>query len=98
LVGAAWRSGLRRLGYISNIILTTRYILGGLSRHPSMVVHADYMLASSRRLAETIGLPYEKTLLSRQIEATDKQIDRLVYELYGLTEDEIAIVEEAAAG
>jgi hypothetical protein len=25
--------------------------------------------------------------------ATDKQIDQLVYELYGLTEDEIRIVE-----
>jgi hypothetical protein len=29
----------------------------------------------------------------RQIGATDKQIDALVYELYGLTEDEIRIVE-----
>jgi len=28
--------------------------------------------------------------------ATDRQIDGLVYELYGLTEEEIAIVEEAA--
>lgn len=31
--------------------------------------------------------------LCRQIEATDSQIDRLVYELYGLTEEEIRIVE-----
>ena len=28
-----------------------------------------------------------------QIEATDPEIDALVYELYGLTEEEIAIVE-----
>ena len=34
-----------------------------------------------------------KTQLSRQIEATDAAIDKLVYELYGLTEEEIAIVE-----
>lgn len=34
-----------------------------------------------------------KTILQRQIEATDAQIDRLVYALYGLTEEEIAIVE-----
>jgi len=27
------------------------------------------------------------------IEATDRQIDALVYELYGLTEEEIKIVE-----
>jgi hypothetical protein len=31
------------------------------------------------------------------ITATGRQIDRLVYELYGLTEDEIRIVEEATA-
>ena len=29
------------------------------------------------------------------IDATDRQIDQLVYELYGLTDDEIKIVEEA---
>lgn len=36
---------------------------------------------------------HEKTILQRQIETTDHQIDRLVYELYDITEDEIAIVE-----
>ncbi len=35
------------------------------------------------------------TLIERQIEATDRQIDRLVYELYDLTDQQIAIVEEA---
>jgi hypothetical protein len=35
--------------------------------------------------------------LETQIDATDRQIDRLVYELYGLTADEIKIVEEATA-
>jgi hypothetical protein len=35
-------------------------------------------------------------VLRREIEATDRQIDRLVYELYGLTEEDIVIVEEAA--
>ncbi|HAY34479.1 MAG TPA: restriction endonuclease subunit M [Bacteroidetes bacterium] len=39
--------------------------------------------------------PQEKQTLQRQIEATDKQIDKLVYELYGLTEEEIRIVEES---
>ena len=34
-----------------------------------------------------------KTQLSRQIEATDAAIDKLVYELYGLTDEEIGIVE-----
>jgi hypothetical protein len=39
----------------------------------------------------------EQTVIGAQISATDRQIDRLVYELYGLTEDEIRIVEEATA-
>ena len=30
------------------------------------------------------------------IDATDAQIDKLVYELYGLTEKEIGIVEDTA--
>ena len=39
----------------------------------------------------------ERSVNQRQIEATDRQIDRLVYELYGLTEEEIATVEGAGA-
>jgi hypothetical protein len=37
----------------------------------------------------------ERAVIDTQIEATDRQIDRLVYELYGLTDDEVRIVEEA---
>ena len=37
--------------------------------------------------------PSEQESAQRQIAATDEEIDRLVYDLYGLTEDEIAIVE-----
>ena len=35
----------------------------------------------------------QKGILQRQIEATDAEIDQLVYDLYGLTAEEIAIVE-----
>ena len=38
-------------------------------------------------------LDHDKELLSRQVEATDASIDELVYELYGLTEEEIRLVE-----
>ncbi len=38
----------------------------------------------------------DKTAIERQIAATDKQIDQLVYELYGLTGEEIRIVEGGA--
>ena len=38
--------------------------------------------------------PNDKIRLQRNIDATDRQIDQLAYELYGLTEEEIKIVEE----
>ncbi len=37
----------------------------------------------------------KKTTIQRQIDAADRQIDQLVYQLYGLTDDEIRIVEVA---
>ena len=52
------------------------------------------MLVPARRLVEATDR-HEKTLLSRQIEATDRQINNLVRELRGLTEEEIAIVDDA---
>ena len=39
-----------------------------------------------------------KTTIQRQIDATDRRIDQLVYERYGLTDDEIRIVEDATRG
>ena len=36
--------------------------------------------------------------IERQIDATDRRIDNLVYELYGLTDEDIRIVEEATQG
>ncbi len=35
----------------------------------------------------------DREMYQRQIEAADREIDALVYELYGLTEEEIKIVE-----
>jgi len=40
--------------------------------------------------------PDAETRVQRQIEAADREIDGLVYELYGLTEEEIKIVEGEA--
>jgi hypothetical protein len=50
------------------------------------------MLDLHKKLASE-GAPHVRTVLQRQIEATDREIDRLVYELYGLTAEEIAVVE-----
>jgi hypothetical protein len=35
----------------------------------------------------------DKELYERQIKVVDTQIDRLVYDLYGLTEGEVKVVE-----
>lgn len=54
------------------------------------------MLKLHQRLA-ALNPGHEREALQRQIDATDAQIDRLVYELYGLTDEETRIVEEATA-
>jgi hypothetical protein len=60
-----------------------------------MVGLVQRMLDLHQKLA-TASIPADKTLYQRQIEATDRQIDRLVYDLYDLTPEEIAIVEGAS--
>jgi len=57
-----------------------------------MVSLVEQMLTLHKQLQEA-RTPHEQTALQRQIEAKDLQIDALVYELYGLTEEEIKIVE-----
>ena len=37
--------------------------------------------------------PHQQESVQRQIAATDNQIDTLVYELYGVTEEDTKIVE-----
>jgi hypothetical protein len=64
-----------------------------VARHQHMVSLVECMLQLHERLAGA-KTPQAKRLLEQQIEMTDREIDRLVYELYGLSEDEIAIVEE----
>ena len=66
-----------------------------IARHDKMVALVERMLALHKRLAAAT-IPADKTLYQRQIEAADRQIDALVYELYGLTEEEIAVVEEGS--
>jgi len=62
------------------------------ARHDKMVSLVERMLRLHKEFPKA-KTPDEKTRLERQIAATDKQIDNLVYELYELTEEEIKIVE-----
>jgi hypothetical protein len=57
-----------------------------------MVQLVERMLALHKELAAA-HTPHDKTFIERRIRETDRQIDRLVYDLYGLTEEEIGIVE-----
>jgi hypothetical protein len=61
-------------------------------RHDRMVALVERMLDLHKKLAAAT-IPADKVLYQRQAEATDRQIDALVYELYGLTDEETAIVE-----
>ncbi len=62
--------------------------------HDKLVVLVEKMLALHQQLAAP-KTPQDTTLLQRQIAATDRQIDQLVYALYGLTDEEIALIEKA---
>ena len=57
-----------------------------------MVELVEQMLQLHKDI-DSARTPQDKELIQRQINATDKQIDALVYELYGLTEDEKQLVE-----
>jgi type I restriction-modification system DNA methylase subunit len=62
-------------------------------RHDLIVKLVEQMLSFHKLLA-TMKTPDDRTRLQRQIDAMDQQIDRLVYELYELTKEEISIVED----
>jgi hypothetical protein len=50
-------------------------------------------MACIATLGKEAKVPQEKERLKREIDATDNQINKLVYKLYGLTTEEIAIIE-----
>ena len=65
-----------------------------VASHDRMVALVEQMLDLNKRLAAAKA-SHEREVLAGMIDATDRQIDRLVYELYRLTEDEVAVVEGA---
>jgi hypothetical protein len=62
------------------------------NRHNQLVAHVDKMLTLMPRLRAAAS-DSERQTLENAVTATDQQIDALVYQLYGLTEAEIKIVE-----
>lgn len=62
------------------------------ARHDKLVELVDKMLVLTPKLRAATS-EKDKAVLQNAVEATDRQIDALVYELYGLTPEEIALVE-----
>jgi len=63
-----------------------------VARHDKMVALVTRMLELHKKKAAA-RTPNEQERLERGIKETDAAIDKLVYELYGLTEEEIKIIE-----
>ena len=62
-----------------------------VARHDKMVELVETMLELHKRLAK-VKTPRSRERIQRQIAITDQAIDKLVYELYELTDEEIVIV------
>ena len=62
------------------------------SAHDKIVALVESMLGLHKSLASAQS-PLEKERLEKQIKSTDDGIDKLVYDLYGLNQEEIRIVE-----
>ncbi|MCX6686905.1 MAG: hypothetical protein NT112_00730, partial [Methanoregula sp.] len=67
--------------------------LADKARHDKMVALVIQMLSLHEYL-QRAKTDQERRLVKQEIEATDVRIDALVYELYGLTAEEIGVVEE----
>ena len=67
-----------------------------MSRHAGMVLLVDQMLTAKKHLAAAKS-DADKDFYQNKCAGLDRQIDALVYELYGLTLEEIRIVEGADA-
>ncbi len=65
------------------------------SFHDEIIQLVDRMLELKKEELES-KLPAEQERLKKQIEYTDNKIDLIVYQLYGLTKEEIKTVEENA--
>ena len=62
------------------------------AQHDKLVSLVENMLELQKKY-HSARMDRDKELYERQIKIVDAQIDRLVYELYGLTEEEIKVVE-----
>ncbi|MBU4268454.1 MAG: hypothetical protein KJ808_06360 [Acidobacteria bacterium] len=72
----------------SSQLENSKYIRLTLLANSMLEMHVQYISSNSEM---------QKNTISKQIEAIDKEIDGLVFELYGLTDEEIKIIEDGVA-
>ncbi len=78
------------LGFpITQLNLTAK---DGRAKHDALVSLVQTRLNLGKRMQSTL-LEQEKNIARRQIESIEKEVDRVVYEMYCLTEEEIRMVE-----
>jgi hypothetical protein len=77
------------------IRILRRTVRAEWSSHERLVDLVDRMFALAKEIAAA-RTPQEETAVTRQIATTDAQVDRLIYELYGLSPKEIETVEATA--
>ncbi len=65
-----------------------------LPQQEKLIGLVDSLLYFNKQL-NNVSVPNEVKLLENQIALVDNEIDEMVYELYGLTDDEIAIIEDS---
>ena len=66
------------------------------ARHNRMLSLVNEMLELHKHLSD-VRTDQEKRIITQEIESTDREIDSLVYGLYGLTADDIEVVEESVS-
>jgi hypothetical protein len=82
--------------YIEQLPIRPRDFTGRAdkARHETITGSVNQMLSLHKQLAAA-KTPQDQIVLKRQIDAADRQIDQIVYQLYSLTDAEIQIVEAA---
>jgi hypothetical protein len=91
-----WRSANRQFLSLIPVRVINFNSVSETTIHRQLVGLVESMQTLHRQLAAARSVA-QKEVIQRQIDATDRKIDRLLYDLYGLTPEEVALVEGAEA-
>lgn len=89
-ISTPMRGGFFR--YFTQFIEKLPILIPSQAHHDTLVALVDKMLALVPKLRAATG-EKERTVLQNAVTSTDQKIDALVYTLYALTPEEIALVE-----